>query len=137
MAMSLTSTSRADGRLPSEAGSPARDLIAISLWAAFWIVYFIADFASEDWAVWASVLVPNLLLGFVVGRWWVALLPFALVALAAFFSSEACMDVDCGDVGAVPAWAVVLIFIAPRGAAAALLGVALRRMANRRRQRSS
>jgi len=112
-------------------------LIVIALWAVFWTVYFVADFATDDWMVWASVLIPNFLLGFATGRWWAALLPFALVALAPISSSEACMDVDCGDVGAIPAWAIVLIYIAPRGAAAALVGVAARRVIDRRRHRSS
>lgn len=108
-----------------------RDAAVVAVWSAYWIGFFAIDPGLDGLGLWVALLSPNFVLGLAVGRWWTALLPFGLVALVPL-ADDACVDVDCGEISAIPDWVVVLAYVAPRGALAVLVGVASRRLLDRR-----
>lgn len=105
-------------------------LAAVALWLAYWIIYMASGYSTEGWVGWALLWGPHFWLGLATGRWWSIALPFCLVALLPLAPDQTCMGVDCGE-DAIPAWVIMVSYVGPRGALAALAGVSCRRLLSR------
>jgi hypothetical protein len=110
------------------------------IWFVFWIAIAASGVTLDGLAWWGVLLVPNVILGAAVARWWAVLLPFGLIVLLPIVPTTPCPGQSCGE-GDIPAWVLILGDFAPRAAAATALGVAIRRSLSywsaRRRQRAT
>jgi hypothetical protein len=103
---------------------------AIVVWLAYWMVVFASDFNPSGLAAWAVIAVPSLLLGAIVNRSWVILMPLLLLVFSPLVSQPDCGNESCGDI-LFPGWALILGAVAPQNALAAGVGVAARQLVSR------